>query len=77
MGDLVNFPSRDEHDPLLTYPQLALHFMVSERFLRERRREGMQDAGMDLKGRRVFRLSVVTEFLEERQKAMGRNGDAA
>jgi hypothetical protein len=58
---------------MLTYRQLAQTLGVSERFLKYRVREGMPDAGLDYAGRRRFRLSEVTPWLDARQERLGRD----
>jgi len=50
---------------------------VSVRFLQYRVRDGMPDAGFDYAGRKLFRLSEVTAWLDARQRRLGRTlGDA-
>ena len=67
---VIRFPRSG--DPVLTYRQLSEELGVSVRFLKERHAEGMEDEGLDYGGRRRFRLSKATAFLDERNKAMGR-----
>jgi hypothetical protein len=69
---VIAFPRRSEHDPELTYPQLAVALGVSKRFLQARAAEGMPTAGLDYAGRRRFRLSEVRAFLDARQARLGR-----
>ena len=71
-GQVVPFPHRWEHDPKLTYEQLATHWGVSKRFLQARVREGMPDVGLDYAGRRRFRLSEATHWMDDRQARLGR-----
>jgi hypothetical protein len=71
-GQVVQFPPRWGHDPELTYDQLAAHWGVSKRFLQARVREGMPEAGLDYAGRRRFRLSEVTGWMDARQVRLGR-----
>ena len=63
---------RPGHDPELTYPQLAALLSVSKRFLQLRHAEGMPSCGFDYAGRRLFRLSEVTAWLDVRQERLGR-----
>lgn len=70
---VIAFPRRPAHDELLlTYERLALELTVSKRFLQARAAEGMPNAGFDYAGRRVFRLSEVTMWLDRRQERLGR-----
>jgi hypothetical protein len=71
-GQVVRFPRRADHDPQLTYAQLAVELGVSKRFLQARVAEGMPDAGLDYAGRRHFLLSKVTRWLDARQERLGR-----
>jgi hypothetical protein len=75
---VIAFPRRHAHDELLlTYKRLAVELGVSKRFLQARAAEGMPDAGFDYAGRKVFRLSEVTVWLDSRQERLGRTvGDA-
>jgi hypothetical protein len=74
MGQVVELPRRDGHDPELTYAQLAAEFDgVSKRFLQARHAEGMPSCGFDYKGRRKFRLSEATAWLDARQERLGRD----
>jgi hypothetical protein len=76
-GKVVPFPRRSDHDPELTYAQLAAHHGVSKRFLQLRFAEGMPSVGLDYAGRRRFLLSEATAWLDARQKRLGRTmGDA-
>jgi hypothetical protein len=76
-GQVIAFPRRSQHDPELTYTQLAAELKVSKRFLQARLAEGMPSAGLDFAGRRRFRLSEVRAFLDERQRRLGRTVDDA
>jgi hypothetical protein len=71
-AQVIALPRRDGHDPELTYPQLAAHLGVSKRFLQLRFAEGMPSCGFDYAGRRLFRLSEVTAWLDARQQRLGR-----
>jgi hypothetical protein len=71
-GQVIAFPRRSQHDPEMTYTQLAAELNVSKRFLQARLAEGMPSAGLDYAGRRRFRLSEVRGFLDERQVRLGR-----
>ena len=76
---VIAFPRRRhaQDELLLTYNRLALEIGVSKRFLQARAAEGMPDAGFDYAGRKVFRLSEVTMWLDRRQERLGRTlGDA-
>lgn len=78
MGQVIRLPRRDDHDPEMTYVQLAACRGVSKRFLQARYAEGMPSCGLDYAGRRRFRLSEVTDWLDARQRRLGRDslGDA-
>jgi hypothetical protein len=71
-GQVVRFPRRVDHDPALTYEQLALELAVSKRFLQARYAEGMPSVGLDYAGRRRFLLSQVVAWLDARQQRVGR-----
>lgn len=72
-GDVVAFPRRSGHDPELTYEQLRQELGgVSKRYLQLRLSEGMPSVGLDYAGRRRFRLSEVTAWLDARQERLGR-----
>lgn len=77
-AQVIELPRRYEHDPELTYIQLAAARGVSKRFLQLRFREGMPSCGLDYAGRRRFRLSEATAWLDARQRRLGRDtlGDA-
>lgn len=77
-AEVIQFPTRSDHDPELTYPQLAAALGVSKRFLQAQAAEGMPSCGLDYAGRRRFRLSEVTGWLDARQERLGRAtlGDA-
>jgi hypothetical protein len=66
-AQVFQLPRRPGHDPELTYPQLAALLGVSKRFLQARHAEGMPSCGFDYAGRRLFRLSEVTAWLDARQ----------
>lgn len=70
-AEVIHFPRHG--DPALTYRQLSQELGVSVRFLKERHAEGMEDEGLDYAGRRRFRLSKATAFLDQRNARMGRN----
>lgn len=71
-AQVFQLPRRPGHDPELTYPQLAALLGVSKRFLQARVAEGMPSCGLDYAGRRLFRLSEVTVWLDARQERLGR-----
>jgi hypothetical protein len=71
-GRVIAFPRRPDHDPELTYPQLAAELGVSKRYLQLRCAEGMPSVGLDYAGKRRFRLSEATRWLDARQARMGR-----
>ena len=71
-GQLIPFPRRTDHDPELTYAQLAALWQVSKRFLQLMVAEGMPHEGVDYGGRRVVLLSKVTSWMEARQERLGR-----
>jgi hypothetical protein len=77
-AQVIQLPRRDGYDPELTYPQLAACLNVSKRFLQARVAEGMPSCGFDYAGRKLFRLSEVTAWLDARQARLGRDtlGDA-
>jgi hypothetical protein len=72
-AEVVELPRRGEHDPELTYPQLAARLNVSKRFLQLRFAEGMPSCGLDYAGRRRFLLSECKAWLDERQCRLGRD----
>ena len=69
---IVEFPRRQAQERPLTYSQLSREFGVSVRFLRYRYREGMPSEGLDYAGRRLFLPSQCREWLDRRQRRMGR-----
>jgi hypothetical protein len=71
-GQLLQLPRRPGHDPELTYAQLAAHHGVSKRYLQAPAAEGMPSCGLDYAGRRRFRLSEATAWLDARQERLGR-----
>ena len=77
-AQVIQLPRRADHDPELTYPQLARQLGVSKRFLQARVAEGMPGCGFDYAGRKRFRLSEVMPWLDARQRRLGRDtlGDA-
>jgi hypothetical protein len=71
-GTVVEFPRRQAQERPLTYGQLSRELGVSVRFLRYRYREGMPSEGLDYAGRRRFLASRCREWLDRRQRRMGR-----
>jgi hypothetical protein len=71
-GTVVEFPRRQAQERRLTYSELSRELGVSVRFLRYRYREGMPSEGLDYVGRRVFLPSRCREWLDRRQRRMGR-----
>jgi hypothetical protein len=72
-AQVIPLPRRADHDPELTYPQLAAQLGVSKRFLQARVAEGMPSCGFDYAGRKLFRLSEVTAWLDACQRRLGRS----
>jgi hypothetical protein len=70
---VVAFPKQPVQERPLTYRQLSLELGVSDRFLRERLKEGMPSCGFDYAGRRLFLLSDASAWLDARNRKMGRS----
>jgi hypothetical protein len=71
-AQVFQLPRRPGHDPELTYPRLVAYLGVSHRFLQKCHAEGMPSCGFDYAGRKLFRLSEVTAWLDARQELLGR-----
>jgi hypothetical protein len=75
-AQVIPLPRRPGHDPELTYAQLAVCLggsrPLSKRFLQARHAEGMPSCGFDYRGRKLFRLSETTAWLDARQERLGR-----
>lgn len=67
-GTVVPFPRRQSaFEPLLTKKQLALHLGFSPRWIELRMRDGLPS--LMVGGRRRYRVSEVTAWLNERAEA--------
>jgi len=67
-GQLLRFPS--PHEPWMTTKQLAAHFGMSERWVRDRRREGMPSVLWG--NRRRYRISACEGWLMSRAEEQRR-----
>jgi hypothetical protein len=72
VGEVIKFPREPENEQPVTYRQLGQMLNLSKSQLHVLRREGMPSEGLDYAGRRMWLPSRCRDFLEKRQRRLGR-----